>query len=140
MSYATVDDLISLFSESEMLELSDRERTGNVNVQVVNVAIDDSVSLINSFLAARYDLPLSSPPTVLKRICADIARHFLYDNQVPEAVEKKKDDAMMFLKAVAKGDVSLGLNIENEVALGDQQIEVVSDERVFTRDASKGFI
>ena len=110
MNYCTTNDLIDRFGESELIALSDRDNTGSVDAQVVSAAIADASALIDGYLGGRYALPLSVIPSVLPKLCGDIARFNLYDNAVPDVVQKRYDAAINFLKSVGKGEVRLGLS------------------------------
>ncbi|HBY38461.1 MAG TPA: DUF1320 domain-containing protein, partial [Alteromonas sp.] len=74
MNYCTTNDLIDRFGESELIALSDRDNTGSVDAQVVSAAIADASALIDGYLGGRYALPLSVIPSVLPKLCGDIAR------------------------------------------------------------------
>ncbi|MAP22870.1 DUF1320 domain-containing protein [Ponticaulis sp.] len=140
MNYCTTNDLIDRFGESELIALSDRDNTGSVDAQVVSAAIADASALIDGYLGGRYALPLSVIPSVLPKLCGDIARFNLYDNAVPDVVQKRYDAAINFLKSVGKGEVRLGLSGTEEVATSDEAIEMVSGGSVWSREDSKGFI
>lgn len=140
MSYCTADQLIDRFGADELLQLTDRDQNGFIDDQAVSAAISDASALIDGYLGGRYALPLSVVPTVLAKICADIARYNLYDNAVPEVVEKHNTAAMAFLKSVGKGEVRLGLSDSEETATSDDAIEVQSGGSVWSRKDSKGFI
>jgi phage gp36-like protein len=140
VSYCTTSDLIDRFSESELIALTDRDNTGYVDAQIAGAAISDASALIDGYLGGRYALPLSVVPTVLAKICADIARFNLYDNAVPDVVEKHYNAALAFLKSVGKGEVRLGLSDTEETATSDDAIEMQSGGSVWNREDSKGFI
>ncbi len=140
MAYCTTNDLLARFDTDELLRLTDRANSGSIDEQVVSAAIDDASNLIDGYLGGRYTLPLSVVPSVLTKICADIARFNMYDHSVPETVEKNNKAAMDFLKSVGKGEVRLGLSNTNEAPASDDQIQMQSESGVFSRSKSKGFI
>lgn len=139
MTYCSAEDMEKRFSRHELVQLTDREGVGVIDTNVLSAAINDASHLINGYLGGRYALPLSVIPSVLVKLCADIARYNLYDNAVPEVVEKHHKTALDFLKAVSKGEVRLGLNQDNESTTSDEHIEMQSGKRVFGRD-NNGFI
>ena len=140
MNYCTTNDLVDRFGEHELIMLTDRGNTGSVDAQVAGAAIADASALIDGYLGGRYALPLSAVPSVLPKLCGDIARFNLYDNSVPDAVQKRFDAAMAFLKSVGKGEVRLGLSDSEEVATSDEAIDMQSGGSVWGREESKGFI
>ena len=103
--YATREALISRFgSEIAELELNfDKPQEATEN------AIQDATEEIDGYLAVRYPLPLPNVPNNLKRIACDIARYRLYTREPSEAVTKRYDDAIAFLKGVRdkKNDLAI---------------------------------
>lgn len=114
-TYATRQNMIDRFGEAEIIQLTDRaERPTNViNDGVLNRALEDADGEIDSALAARYTLPLVSIPKVLVRIACDLARYHLYDDVAGESVRERYEDAKAYLKQLATGMMSLGLDSGN---------------------------
>jgi len=138
--YATLQDLIDRFGEREILLLTDRENTGQIMAGLVDRALSDGSAAIDGYLGGRYKLPLESVPVRLVRVCCDITRYYLYDDHPPEAVTQLYRDSMDWLRALAKGDVGLGLDGEGEAAVSEDLAQMESDGRVFGRKDSTGFI
>jgi phage gp36-like protein len=105
MTYATKQNLIDRFGSDELIQRTDRANTGSINDAVINQALSDADNTINSYITAY--LPLSTVPSGLVRIACDIARYYLYDDAIPEAVEKRYDDAISYLASVGKGQIAL---------------------------------
>lgn len=114
--YAIRQDMIDRFGEPEILQLTDRldPPVGAIDDTVLNEALDDADGMVDSYLAGRYALPLASVPKILKRYACDIARFFLWKDNAGETVRRAYEDAQKFLKAVASGSVSLGLDAANQ--------------------------
>ncbi|MBN26263.1 MAG: hypothetical protein CL578_14575 [Alteromonadaceae bacterium] len=138
--YCSVDDMANRFDLTELIQLTDSSGLGLIDEQVVNAAITDASSVIDGYLGGRYPLPLAVVPSVLTRICANIARYNLYDNQVTDVVKRNYEDALKFLTAVGKGDIRLGLSDDQQQPESDSTIEMQSGGSVFARERSKGFI
>lgn len=136
MSYCTQQDLIDRFGADELIQLTDRAGTADaIDATVLGQAIADADALIDGYLAGRYALPLASTPTALERAACDVARYFLFGASVPDVVQRRYDDVVKFMMALAKGDVSLGMDGGgNEVAV-DSTPEFSSAESVFQRGA-----
>jgi phage gp36-like protein len=116
MPYAARQDLIDRFGEQEIIQLTDK---ANPPAGVIDQAVLDSVSadadgVIDSYIASRYTLPLAAAPKILVRYACDITRYFLYGDQPGEAQRRAYDDAIKFLRSVADGTVSLGLDSANQ--------------------------
>ena len=107
--YATLPDMSARYGEAEMIQRTDRANIGVVDVAVLDQALADAAHEIDGYLAVRYTLPLAHTPPVLMRISCDVARYRLYDDQAPEEVRNRYNDAVKWLAAIARGLVSLGM-------------------------------
>lgn len=107
MAYASLTDLTRLASTGRLIELTDRDDQGQIDTVVVDQALDDATQLIDSYLAARYTLPLATVPEVLRQVCARIAYRALHIEQVPEKVAHDHAADRKWLEAVAAGTVVL---------------------------------
>ena len=138
--YASVADMLSRFGEQDLILLTDREgRAESIDNNVLEQALNDASAEIDGYLAGRYPLPLAHVPTILNRLCCDIARYSLSTEHAPEPVEKRYQAALRFLTSVGKGELQLGLSDDGEAAPSSNFAEMQSDGRVFSR-SDKGFI
>ena len=139
MPYATLQNLTDRFGEDEILRLSDRDRSGDIDATVVAGKLADADAEIDGYLAGRYTLPLPVVPEALRRIACDIARYHLYDDRATEQVAKRYDDAIRFLKMVSKGDVQLGVDTGGNSPVVSAAPEFYSAEPVFDRNTLRDF-
>ena len=134
MAYCAEADLVARFGATELLQLTDPDITGAVNLTVLAQAIADADALINSYL--NNYLPLATKPTNLVRLACIITRYYLYGMLVPDRVKADYDDAVRFLTKVAEGKISLAPDSNGVIEV--QQLNMVSfpcgDNRVFGRD------
>jgi phage gp36-like protein len=140
MSYATVQDLVDRFGEREIVELTDRKLAQVIDETIAQRALDDASAEIDGYLASRCTLPLAHVPSVLVRICADMARYNLSGDNATEVISQRYKDAVAFLTRVSNGQVSLGLSAGGEPPSGGDAVQMESGGRVFDRDDSKGYI
>lgn len=138
--YCDQNDLIKRFGEHELIQLTDRDNQGFIDVDVALSAIDDAAATINGYIAGRYTLPLQTQPAVLNRLACDLARYFLYDESPTELVQKRYDEAIAYLRDVASGKVSLGVNESGDVATSNELAVMESAGSVFARQSAKDFI
>lgn len=138
--YATADDFVLRIGEQQAIELTDRDRTGEINQQVLAVALTDSSSQIDGYLLGRYTLPLASIPDNLIRICCDIARYRLVSmsevTTTDEIIERYKL-SLKELEQIAGGKISLGIATTDNTT--DDSVGVVfsnPNNRIFSRDNS----
>lgn len=140
--YATEQDMINRFSEQEIILLTERQHAlDSIDSAVLTQAIADASAEIDGYLVSRYTLPLNHVPPVLARICCDIARYFLCNENAPEHIATRYQDALKFLKSVGEGKLSLGADaLGNSAATNANTAHIESAGSVFARDKSKGFI
>ena len=141
MPYATQTDIIERYGEEELVIASDRDGDGEIDPEAVSKAVNDASDEIDIYLAARYDLPLSTVPGVLKRLCADIALYRLSSDRGTATDEKRLryEDAVKLLKLMAEGTVALGLPKEDESDDLQSGIEVSAPDRQFPHDIWEKF-
>lgn len=135
-AYAEVQDLIDRYGEDEILQLTDRDDSGQVDDTVAQTALDDAEAEVDGYLGGRYELPLESPPRILSRITTDIARYHLHDGVPPDHVNKRYEDAVKFLQKIAEGKVSLGASTAPPSAGAP---EVSKGTRMFDDDSLRWF-
>lgn len=140
MGYATQADLEQRFGAAELIQLTDRAEppAGAVDGQVVARALADADALIDSYLAARYDLPLATPPALLVGLACDVARYQLYDDAAPEEVRRRYEDALARLKQLATGVMVLDVGGQ-EAPPRPSTMVLGSAPRTFSRDTLRGW-
>ena len=134
MNYATLAGLISRFGETELVQLTDRTGANAIDTAVVDRAIADAAAEIDGYLQGRYELPLATVPAIITAYACDIARYRLFDDRATEQVTKRYDDAIRFLKLVAKGEVQLGTAPGGDAPDTTGGPAASAEERVFTRE------
>ena len=124
MSYATTTELLIRFDSDEIAQRADRlvprlvtdemlriaaaggdlsgftpeERAAIARaMEKVDRALADARNTIDSYIAGRYTLPLSTVPQVLTRIACELARYYLYDDQITDTVKQRYDANIKFL-------------------------------------------
>lgn len=86
------------------------------SVSSIADALQDAAEEIDSYIAVKYQLPLPSVPSTLKRVACNIARYRLYFQQPTEEVENRYKAEIDFLKRIADGKAVLNiLNESNQV-------------------------
>ena len=112
MAYATVQDMIGRFGETEMLRLSsvDGILPETVIAAPVEQAIADADGIIDSYLRKRFSVPLSPVPQVITRAACILARYDLCvggDREPPTQVVNDRKDIVGWLTQIATGTVTL---------------------------------
>lgn len=162
MLYAIAPDLLQWFDAQEIAQLATPKRypvvdavlmeltansgdrsaytpleieAADAALEVITDALQAASLTIDSYLRERYTLPLSQPTidaSPLARTCGDIARYELNPSQEIEAVSKRHDKALRWLRDLANGVVGLGGG-EPEPA-GGGAVVISGPGRVFGRD------
>ena len=104
----------------------------------MNRCIADADSIINSYLRPKYDVPVDSPPNILKELSISISTYNLYKRRAstfsgcPDWVRINFEDAMAMLKEIRKGNMHL--DIEPQPAASSAEIAHASTthEHLFT--------
>lgn len=141
--YATLQDLIDRFSETEIIQRTDTTNrpATTIDQTVVDRAIADAEAMADSYIAKRYELPLADPPPVLTGVVADIARYHLHDGLATKdsPVAINQATAMRWLREVAQGLVQLESGGVAPDQAGDSEVRTAAPDRVFSRDSLGGY-
>lgn len=135
--YASVADMIERFGETEMVELTDLEHTGDVVSSVAERALTDATAEIDSYLAARYRLPVTDTPRLLSVLCSDIARYRLETGANSEQGRQRYEDAVATLKKISRGEINLPL--ASPPAVSAEPMISPGSARVFDDKALRGY-
>lgn len=142
MAYATQQDLVDRYGSAELMQLTDRTNrpVAAIDVAVVGGALADASALIDGYLAKVYELPLASVPPILTRMCADIARAYLWGSAAdPDgAVAKARQDAIAWLRDVSRGLVQLEVGGTTSPEMGSGNVRFTGNTAVFSHSSLKG--
>lgn len=135
--YASIADMIERFGETEIVELTDLEHTGEVVVDVAERALTDATAEIDGYLAARYRLPVTDTPRVLSVLCTDIARYRLQKGVATDQARQRYEDALGTLKQIARGEINLPLATPPPASA--EPMVSPGRSRVFDDDTMRGY-
>src|SRR5271165_430580 len=109
MPYATAQDLIDRFGETELVQLTDRSDPPAyaIDQAVASSALATASAEMDGYICVKYALPLSAVSPVLVDLACDIARFRLYSVRATEEVQKRYDAALARLKEIARGTFKL---------------------------------
>jgi phage gp36-like protein len=141
MTYATQQDLVDRFGQTELVQLTDKELplTGAIVAAVAARALAAADARIDGYLAGRYALPLAAVPPAIVEAACDIARFRLYEDRATEHIQKLYDDAVAYLVKLGTGKLSLTLAGGAPAPKGDGA-QMESSSPVFKRGDSGDFI
>ncbi|AFY60360.1 DUF1320 domain-containing protein [Synechococcus sp. PCC 6312] len=116
MNYCTAEDLIARFGEPELIRLTNTGLPGatEINSERLESAIERQSRVMDAFIAVKNQLPLPEVPPVLVSFCCDLVRSDLDNKREREEVKQRREEAMTFLKQLAKGEATLGIAADAE--------------------------
>lgn len=139
--YASLADLQTLCGDEELIQLTDRADppSGEIDEIVTAAALTAATHIIDGYVGAQYQLPLSSPVPVLTDYACDIARYRLYKTAATEQVQRRFDDAIKALVNISRGVIKLPIaEGGGEPAGRDGVIRIASEQRTFSRTSMRG--
>ena len=137
MAYATLQNLIDSFGETEINQLADRDNDGLIDTALITLVQNKSASLIDSYLGSIYITPIVNPPEIIVGIDCDIQRYYLYDDNPTDRVVKGFDASIAWLEKVNKGLIRIKATTINSISQNSGAINYIESERMFSRDAMR---
>ena len=111
MAYCTQDDILALdMDERTMLQLTDDDKVGDIDVAKVTAAIAKAdEDYIDLYSRKRYSVPFNPVPDQIKRLSATIAAYYLHrrKQKVTNSILDKYTKAVATLKGISMGTVEL---------------------------------
>ena len=114
MAYATYTTLLEQVGIDELTRSSDRNGNGVADVGVVDRALEDASNEVDSYIGSVYKLPLNPVPGIVVTYTGIIGlyRMSLETGSYTEEKRKRYEDAIRWLRDVAKGVASLDGEVE----------------------------
>lgn len=137
MTYVTQAALIARFGATEIAQISDLSGQGVTDAARITQIVNDVQARVDSYLAGRYILPLTTVPGAIEQIAADMARYLLQDMRPTEEVRTRYQDGIRWLERVSEGKIQLGLDpASHQVGdAGGAQVGTTGGGRVFSSDS-----
>jgi phage gp36-like protein len=113
LAYATIQDMIDRFTQTEVLRLS--ANGGDLPNAIVETpvlrALDDATSMVEGYLRRRVNVPLVAPyPAEVTRAVCILARYDLAtggEREPSTQMRNDRNDVVSWLNKIAEGYVSL---------------------------------
>ncbi|MCQ2120724.1 MAG: DUF1320 domain-containing protein [Fibrobacter sp.] len=122
MNYCTYEDIKGHVPEARLVEVTDDlspNATGTVNVEIVEKAIKESSTLIDSYVRKRFPRPFQSVPEVLRMVCIDLSIYNLYERvtelNITDGMKLRYDNAIKLLIRIADGEQDIGVDPDETV-------------------------
>ncbi|NBB51499.1 DUF1320 domain-containing protein [Rhizobium sp. CRIBSB] len=139
MAYATLQDLITRFSERRLIQLTDRfdPPAEVIDEAVTAEALKHAADLIDGYVRGAYSLPFASVPPILNGLACDIAWFRLFQEPTDEA-RKRYDDALRTLRDISTGKIKLPIEGGVEAPSRSDVIVRQGEPRQFSRTSLRG--
>lgn len=146
MPYATLEDIVAIYGHHALV-VADHDRDGQPDTAAVARAMEAATGEIDTYLAARYALPLHETPTFLKQLAVDIAvyRLALAADVATTEHRTRYEDALSHLKKIGEGKAALAFTTpvptpDATASAFDRPQPIVQGgpEKIFTRDQMRG--
>ncbi|MDD7568296.1 MAG: DUF1320 domain-containing protein [[Actinobacillus] rossii] len=113
--YIKAQDLTEVMSERSLIELTnDNTRPTEINQDIAQKACQHATETVDGYLRSRYVTPLNQVPTIVRNICLQLARYWLYSRRpdgkgFPDNVKETHSQALKDLERIQNGKLHLGL-------------------------------
>jgi phage gp36-like protein len=106
VSYATLQDMIDRFGETELSWLTTDFKGQEIDEAMLRQGMDCARRIVDGHIGASYDLPLNSVPPKLVDLYCDVARYCLWGSNAPLNVGLAYDDAMEIIVRIGLGEIA----------------------------------
>lgn len=143
MAYCTQDDILDQIDEDNLIQLTDDADAGAVDADMVTRAIADADEEIDSYCGARYSVPFTTVPGIVRKLSVDIAIYNLYARRrgAPDDRKERYNNAVRMLRDISKKVISLGADDPDGSPPDTDRPQMSSSNppRLFSRDTMKGW-
>ncbi|EAN5774906.1 DUF1320 domain-containing protein [Salmonella enterica] len=137
MLYASAQDMRDRYDNLDTLLFQPDSDTPNE--KKLAQALSDAGALADSYLSAKYSLPLAVVPQVLVQHCCAIAFYYLCDQQATDQARDRYREALTWLREVKNDSIPIGVDEAGSAPESDDLPQMQAEAPVFGRN-QKGFI
>ncbi|EGA5025894.1 DUF1320 domain-containing protein [Salmonella enterica] len=137
MLYASAQDMRDRYDNLDTLLFQPGSDTPNE--KKLTQALNDAGALADSYLSAKYALPLAVVPQVLVQHCCAIAFYYLCDQQATDQARDRYREALTWLREMKSGSIPVGVDEAGSAPASDDLPQMQAEAPVFGRN-QKGFI
>ena len=142
MVYATETEIDTRRGTRLLDIIADTENTGDRDTDAIARGLSTATSKIDSYLSARYPVPLTTAPDFIVGYCCDMAIYEVASGAdvLTEIIETRNADAIAHLRLIAQGKADLGLPETGQVKTeSPQAIQIDSEPKRFGRNSPGNF-
>lgn len=139
MSILEQSDLKGTLSDTDLVQCADDDKDGIADADVITQVLAAVDGVMRSYLEPRYGWPLASVPDLAKAIAKPIAKYLFFDRRQRATASMRQgyEDSRAFLRDLASGKASLGIDPPAAGSPQSSQGEVLTNESEWSRDNLK---
>ena len=103
----SIADFVAMFTLEEVVRITDHLGNGRIGKDLLVGALVAAQAQVEAHISARYQLPLSTVPELIRTAIADIARARLYTGEAPKGVGDQAKAALRTLERIQSGAMPL---------------------------------
>lgn len=135
MPYCALSDITSTITTDDVLQLTDDNGTGTIDMSKVDEAIAKSDGLVSAFVGGDT---LNPVPELIRQISVELSIYHLFKRRfaanMPDSIEKGYANAMDLLKQIQSGKLSIGNTATEQTAPSRHyKTNRTSSDRLFNR-------
>ena len=141
--HATVQDCIDRRGGKAIRLLADVKGADPAAYTLLEKALVDASEEIDAYVGARHELPLEPVPTLVVRLCVEMAVYRRSEGAGLRTKERRQryDDAVRLLRDIQSGRASLGVRDPDPPAAAESPaVEFSGPGRVMTRESLRGIL
>ena len=108
MPYETAAGLIAFYGSESAAAITATGNSDEPDNAKITTALADASAQVDSYLGARYTLPIANPPVTLKNAVRSLAWQALHQQVENDAAVRAAMEARRWLEQVAQGKATLG--------------------------------
>lgn len=136
--YITISEFVARVGLPEVIRATDGIGDGRIDRDMLVNALADAQALVDTYFASRYQVPLTDPPLIVKKLVADLARAALYPSGAPDGVAEQAKATTRLLERIQSGALQLPLATPPTPAVSENPILIAPGRRAYP-DGLQGY-
>jgi phage gp36-like protein len=138
-AYLSIAAFVERAGIAETVRLTSELGTGRIDKRPLIAAIEAAQAEADSYLRARYSVPLAVAPPEVAGIVYDLALARLYKTELPANVAQARTDARRLLRDIANGTALLSVDAAGPSTAPSAPVYFEGGDRRFSRDSMSGY-
>ena len=137
-TYVDIAGFVARAGLDRTIRLTDEFGRGAIDAERLERALLDAQSLVDSYLATKYAVPLAAPlPDPIVTLTYDLAIARLHAEELPPQIERREEAAKKLLADLASGRAALTIPAV-ATPTPAAPVLVQTGQRIFSRESMKG--